>query len=899
MLRKSLATLPQTLDQTYDRILNTISEQDSVYAMHILQWLTFSARPLRVEEIAEIVAIDVTREPVFERNEVLVDPLEVLDICSSLVTITMEEAEAGWIPAERLIALAHSSVREYLVSDRIKQGPAKRYSMQEVECHKAITKDCLGYLNQFQQPVARKLFKTSALARYSAEFWVDHLRKSGDDMGEAKHLATSLLSTKSPAFLSWIRLYDPDHPWREPDLARGLESLATPLYYGARLGSSAITKLLLDQGADINALDGAYSNALHAASHEGHEAVARLLLDHGADANVHIKECGSALQVAAARGHKAIVQLLINAGADINSRDGYFGNALQAASAQGYEEIVSIILDAGAYVDMQGGSHGSALRAAIAGSHETTVELLLARGASAGLDDRMKGPVHHAVDMVQCKPALVSLLQQYGAPLDTVDFDNMTPLHYCVKRSHKVISTQLLEVGVPVDSRVHRKAWSGRVGILGLEDTAQHPGFLALGLTPLHFAALTGNIMMTKVLLEHGADPNAPSDHGESPLHLALRSRLLGPDYKDDWNDECLKAQRLAVMSRFQVDAVVQHITSKREEVLDALLAAPEIQLNVKDVDGESPLHCIQYGKAEGPALVQKLVSRGADMNWRNSRHQTPLHLASKAGDHESVKILLSMGAKVAMTDKTGLNALHYAAGSGDRKTVIAILGTEDSKAAKLITSTDKNRQNVLHHLLSERPGSRVEMVQWLLDQGVDGSGLDNLGMSPLATYIKHSKGEISINICRTFLEIEGNASFEDRHGRTLGHMCAMRFDFGIHLLQLLSEHDVNLKRKDDQEKTILHHAAECGHLTEETLEFLVEFIEADDKDKRGRTALQLVINKIAEAHDPNGWNSNRWDRTRDVLMNHHNHHDHHEPFSALYSNSGRISRKRRLIGTR
>ncbi|KAI1522072.1 hypothetical protein PtrSN002B_012259 [Pyrenophora tritici-repentis] len=122
MLRKSLASLPRTLDQTYDRILSTISEEYSKYAMRILQWLAFSARPLSVEEIAEVVAIDVARDPAFDRDEVLEDPLEVLDICSSLVTITKNKADGRLRPAKQIVALAHYSVQEYLVSDRIRQG---------------------------------------------------------------------------------------------------------------------------------------------------------------------------------------------------------------------------------------------------------------------------------------------------------------------------------------------------------------------------------------------------------------------------------------------------------------------------------------------------------------------------------------------------------------------------------------------------------------------------------------------------------------------------------------------------------------------------------------------------------------------------------------------------------
>ena len=146
MLRESLATLPETLDNTYDRILCAISRKDCKYAMRILRWLTFSARPLSLEEIAEVVAIDVARNPAFNCNEILVDPLEALDICSSLVTITTNEADRGSGSAQQIVALAHYSVQEYLVSDRIRQGSAKQYSIQEAECYNAIARGSLKYL---------------------------------------------------------------------------------------------------------------------------------------------------------------------------------------------------------------------------------------------------------------------------------------------------------------------------------------------------------------------------------------------------------------------------------------------------------------------------------------------------------------------------------------------------------------------------------------------------------------------------------------------------------------------------------------------------------------------------------------------------------------------------------
>jgi hypothetical protein len=146
-----------------------------VYAMRILQWLTFSARPLSVTEVAEVVAIDVTRDLAFNRDEVLVDPLEALDICSSLVTIMKNEEDGRLGSTQQIIALAHYSVQEYLVSDRIRQGSAKQYSMQEAECHNAIAKGSLKYLMQLQQPLEEETLRTFALARYSAKFWSSHL----------------------------------------------------------------------------------------------------------------------------------------------------------------------------------------------------------------------------------------------------------------------------------------------------------------------------------------------------------------------------------------------------------------------------------------------------------------------------------------------------------------------------------------------------------------------------------------------------------------------------------------------------------------------------------------------------------------------------------------------------
>ena len=287
MLRKSLTTLPQTLDQTYDRILAAISAEDCVYAIRILQWLTISARPLSVREVAQVVAIDVTREPVFDRDEVLVDPLEALDICSSLVTLTTESEKRapGTLESKQIIVLAHYSVQEYLMSDRIQQGPTKRYSMQEIECHRTITKGCLGYLSQMQQlPLYILSYDDWALASYTASSWYVHLRRTGVETDELSRLVIRLLSTKDTEHLKWFNICDPDE--RSPYLSFQMPfPSAAELYYAALLGLSLVTKLLIDDGVDVDAQGGRYSTALQAASARGHWSVVKLLIDAGANVN--------------------------------------------------------------------------------------------------------------------------------------------------------------------------------------------------------------------------------------------------------------------------------------------------------------------------------------------------------------------------------------------------------------------------------------------------------------------------------------------------------------------------------------------------------------------------------------------------------------------------------------
>ena len=93
-VRRQLASLPRDLDETYERVLNSVQEEDRPKARAILTWLAFSTRPLFLDQLAEVAAI----EPDTKRlntNEQLFQKTLALDFCPGLIRVC-EKIQKGW-----------------------------------------------------------------------------------------------------------------------------------------------------------------------------------------------------------------------------------------------------------------------------------------------------------------------------------------------------------------------------------------------------------------------------------------------------------------------------------------------------------------------------------------------------------------------------------------------------------------------------------------------------------------------------------------------------------------------------------------------------------------------------------------------------------------------------------
>jgi hypothetical protein len=87
-LKDQLQSLPHDLDEVYGRIISGLNERHREDALKILQWLAFSARPLKLAEVAQIVGVvpDADQGLRFKPSRVSSNSRSVLMICSSLVT---------------------------------------------------------------------------------------------------------------------------------------------------------------------------------------------------------------------------------------------------------------------------------------------------------------------------------------------------------------------------------------------------------------------------------------------------------------------------------------------------------------------------------------------------------------------------------------------------------------------------------------------------------------------------------------------------------------------------------------------------------------------------------------------------------------------------------------------
>jgi hypothetical protein len=196
-IRSAVMELPTTLDDTYERILQGIPRQKRQHAYRLFQCMIAALRPLRVEELAEILAIkfDLDAAAKLEEGWRPENPEEdVLSACSTLIAIIDDNGA-------KIVQFSHFSVKEFLTSDRLQMSPKEgnicEYFIPLEPAHTILVRACLAVLLQLDDKVNKKRLARFPLASYAAQHWVDHA-KFGNVATEAPMRYGKTVQSKEP-----------------------------------------------------------------------------------------------------------------------------------------------------------------------------------------------------------------------------------------------------------------------------------------------------------------------------------------------------------------------------------------------------------------------------------------------------------------------------------------------------------------------------------------------------------------------------------------------------------------------------------------------------------------------------------------------------------------------------
>jgi ankyrin repeat protein len=543
-VRHILEELPETLDETYERILRDINKANRDHANRLLQCLTVAVRPLRVEELAEVLAVDFGTGACGGTSKLNPDwrwddqQQAVLSTCSSLISIVDEKDF-------QVVQFSHFSVKEYLMSPRLAESSANvsRYHILLEPAHTILAKACLGVLlrlrGYYRRTYRRQrdVEKTFPLAQYAARHWVDHA-KFEQVSSHVREAMEDLFDLDKPFFYTWLQVHNMDvgnHtlPLSEFSfIKRGRRFVnGDPLYYAALCRFYDLTEhLIMKNPQQVNARGGEYVSPLGVALGREHFDVAQLLYEHGADVDVRGFSDRTLLYAASERGNRQIVEWLLNHGANPNLHTGFdTSTTLHIAASSGWVEISQIFLQRNADKNALNGRGRTPLHEASDGGHINVARLLLEHSVDVNsLDNDLSTALHLAskqghVDVAQ-------ILLEHGVDVNARDSNCSTALHLASKQGYINIARFLLAHGVDVNVRdknrftaLHLASERGHTDIArmlfghGVEVNAWGKNRS----TALHLASESGKLEVVCLLLEHGADVEVRDYRYRTPLQVA------------------------------------------------------------------------------------------------------------------------------------------------------------------------------------------------------------------------------------------------------------------------------------------------------------------------------------------------------------------------------------------
>ena len=255
------------------------------------------------------------------------------------------------------------------------------------------------------------------------------------------------------------------------------------------------------------------------------------------------------------------------------------------------------------------------------------VRRCLRTGAHANAtDEHSITPLHRAESA-----AIVRLLIEAGADIHARNEHGATPLH---EANNAGIARALLDAGARANARedwgrtpLHRAVDAEVVHLL-LEAGADISAVDRDGRTALHFAV---GVEAAKALVQSGADVNARDRSGNTPMHEAGDATLIELYAGAGADPDAANSQGATPLHR----ACRFKFTEVAEKLIVAGFEADPEDLRKNEAN-----------------LARLLLAHGANPRASNEDGETPLHMAAKASNELTIRILLDAGADASALDR-------------------------------------------------------------------------------------------------------------------------------------------------------------------------------------------------------------------------------------------------------